>query len=76
MQPGRKGRFASKRTESVERPNERFLGEIPREGVVAREPERQAVHPVHVGIMQRTLGGAIPDPHAGKELCFVHDALR
>jgi len=76
VQPRGKCRVASKRTESFECPDEGFLGELPGEGGVAREPERQTVHAIHVGIMQRTLGGAIPDPHPGKELCFVHDALK
>ena len=65
VQPGRKCGIAAERAESVERPDERLLGEILREGIVAREPERQAVHPVYMRVVQRALCGAIPGADAG-----------
>ena len=68
MQPGRKCGIATERAEPVERANERFLGEILREGIVAREPESQAVHAVHMRVIQRALCGAIPGADAGNEL--------
>ena len=74
VQPRRKGGVATERAEPVECPDERFLGEILRECVVTREPERQAVHPIHMGVIERSLCGAVPGADAGYQLCFVHDA--
>jgi len=68
VQPGRKRGIAAERTKPVERPNERFLGEILREGIIAREPEGQAVYAVHVRVIERALCSAIPGADAGNKL--------
>src|SRR5213595_1764875 len=68
MEPGRERSLAPERAEPVERANERFLGEILREGIIAREPESQAVHPVHMRVIERALCFAIPGADAGYKL--------
>src|SRR6266516_3769751 len=68
MQPGRKRGIAMEGGKTIERANERFLGEVLREGIFAREPEGQAVHAVHKRVIQRALCGAIPGADAGNEL--------
>jgi len=65
VQPGRECGFAPKRVEPVERADERLLREVLRECIISGEPVGQAVHAVHVGVVQRPLGGAIPGADAG-----------
>ncbi len=74
MQPGGQLGLASKPAQPLERADERVLGEFARQLVVSREPVGEAVDAVHMGVVQRALGGAVPGPDSGYQFAFVHQA--
>src|ERR1041384_1649837 len=74
MQPRRQGRVAAKAAESLERPDERLLGEFARQLVVSGHAVGQAIHAVDMRVVQSALGGGLPRAHAGDQLTFVHAA--
>src|ERR1035441_1257533 len=65
-------RLPAKRSELVERPNERVLREIAGERVVSRHPEGEPVDTIHVAVVQLPPRLRVARPNRCHEFCVIH----
>jgi hypothetical protein len=71
VEPGAKGRIATKEIESLERSDEGILGQVVREFSVATEPEDQPVNPGCMTLVQGVLSPPVAAAYAFDEVALV-----
>src|SRR6185437_5070727 len=74
VEPGGEGRLAAERVQALEGADERLLGEVAREVVVAGHAIRQPVYAVDMRVVQRPLRRRVSGADSGDQFTVVHGA--